>query len=303
MNQVVLPSITTETSEILPKDVLFVINSNSGKQHPEKVVAMLQAYNQEIRYEITKDKEAAQAVFEKLVPQFKAVVVVGGDGTVNAALQYILAYPDLVMGVLPNGSGNGFARDLGFDLDLDGLMRAFKRGETLALDLLEINDELSINVSGLGIDSYVAYHFQRSEKRGFMSYLVATSRAVFQFKDFDAKVKTMGQVFTGKYRMIAIANTRQFGNNAIIAPNAKPYGGKYELVLVKPFPFWKYPEIIVKMFSGKLSSSKYIQYLTVKGATQIEWANDKYHLDGEPKSTYNNLNVSLLKGKIKVLKR
>jgi len=303
MNQAALYSHSTQSSGIRPEDVLFVINANSGKKQPEKIAAKLQSYHRQIPYKITQTKEEAEATFTQLAPKYKAIVIVGGDGTVNMALPYLVNLPDLVLAVWPNGSGNGFARELGFDKNLEGLMRAFRQGETLDLDVLSINNELSVNVSGIGIDSYVAYHFQKSQRRGLVSYLLSTAKAILQFRDFEARIHALGHEYSGKYRMIAIANTRQFGNNAIIAPHARPYGGRYELVLVKPFPFWKYPEFILKMFTGKLSSSKYIQYLTVKGSTRIFWENDKYHLDGEPKSSVDDLIVDIMPGQIRVFKR
>ncbi len=291
------------TVEILPEEIMFVINPNSGKQNSAKIVNRLRQFDEQLSYAVTQNIEAVEELFQKLDKKYKAVVIVGGDGTINGALPYFLENPNLVLAVLPNGSGNGFARDLGFDWNLEQLMASFRKGEVIDLDLLEINGELAINVSGLGIDSYVAYHFQRSKRRGLTNYVLATARAIVQFRDFEAEIRTQKGNFSGKYRMIAIANTSQFGNNAQIAPLAKPYGGNYVVALVKPFPSWKYPEFIVKLFTGKLQASKYIQYLILDEQSEISWKNTKYHLDGEPKESVDDLLVRLLVGRVKVLKR
>lgn len=289
--------------EILPHEILFIINPNSGKQNANKVAERIKQYDANLAYIVTRDTDAVEALFKNLDKKYKAVVIVGGDGTINSSLPYFLAHPSLVLAVLPNGSGNGFARDLGFDWNLDQLMTSFRKGEVVDLDLLEINGDLAINVSGLGIDSYVAYHFQKSKRRGLSNYVLATARAMLQFRDFEAEIRTQEGEYKGKYRMIAVANTSQFGNNAKIAPIAKPYGGKYVLALVKPFPAWKYPAFIIKMFTGKLKTSKYIQYLILDEKAEISWANTKYHLDGEPKDSVDDLYIRLLIGQVKVLKR
>ncbi len=289
--------------KILPQEIMFIINPNSGRQNADRIVKRIKQFDQHLSYAVTRNTNAVSELFQKLDKKYKAVVIVGGDGTINSALPYFLKHSHLVLAVLPNGSGNGFARDLGFDWNLEQLMKSFRKGEVIDLDLLEINGELAINVSGLGIDSYVAYHFQKSKRRGLTNYVLATARAIVQFRDFDAEIRTQEGHFAGKYRMIAVANTSQFGNNARIAPIAKPYGGKYVIALVKPFPAWKYPEFIVKMFTGKLKSSKYIQYLVLDEQSEISWKNTKYHLDGEPKDSVDDLYVKLLVGRVKVLKR
>ncbi len=303
MNVDALPIVTPRMSRILAHEVLFVINPNSGKQAPHQIVERLERYDAHLAYVITQDQQGVRKVFQNLDKKYKGIVIVGGDGTINASLRYLVENKNLVLAVLPNGSGNGFARELGFDRDLDALMRSFRKGETMDLDVLEINGDLAINVSGLGMDSYVAHHFQKSKGRGFVNYVWATARAMIQFRDFEAEIKTKEDVYQGKYRMIAIANTRQFGNNAIIAPQARPDDGRYDLVLVKPFPIWKYAEFIIKMFSGKLQSSKYLQFLSLDDASQIKWSNTKYHLDGEPKETQHDLHIQLFSEKVKVLKR
>ncbi len=102
--------------------------------------------------------------------------------------------------------------------------------------------------------------------------------------------------------MISIANTRQFGNNAIISPQSKPDDGIFELVLVKPFPFYLYPSFIFRMFTNTLKASKYIDYIPVRNQVEIISDFKYYHIDGEPKKSSGNISVKLLETKISFLK-
>ena len=78
------------------------------------------------------------------------------------------------------------------------------------------------------------------------------------FKALEVTIKTNGNIYNDKYILVSIANTRQFGNNAIVAPMAKPDDGRYEILMVKPFPHYLYPIYLIKMFGGSIKPNKYI---------------------------------------------
>lgn len=75
---------------------------------------------------------------------------------------------------------------------------------------------------------------------------------------------TSNSEISGKLQMISIANTGQFGNNALISPNSTPNDGIFEIAMVKPFPFYYYPIFVIKIFLGTLKGSKYINYILEK---------------------------------------
>lgn len=102
--------------------------------------------------------------------------------------------------------------------------------------------------------------------------------------------------------MLVVANTSQFGNNAHIVPQAKPNTGFYELALIKPFPFYYYPIFIAKLMTGKLKSSKYIQYTKSKENLTIRTSFSKYQIDGEPRNSNKLIKIKMLNHKIKFIK-
>lgn len=79
-----------------------------------------------------------------------AIVVAGGDGTVNGAAA-VAAGTDLVLTVLPLGTFNHFAKDLGIPDDLDAAAAAIVGGEIRAVDVAEVNDEVFVNNAALGV--------------------------------------------------------------------------------------------------------------------------------------------------------
>ncbi len=131
---------------------------------------------------------------------------------------------------------------------------------------------------------------------------MATIKSIFQFQPFDATIISDDQKIEGKYQMITVANTRQFGNNAIISPQSKPDDGIFELVLVKPFPFYLYPIFVFRMFTNSLKASKYIDYIPVRNQVEIISDFNQYHIDGEPKTHKGKLKIKLEASKIKFSK-
>lgn len=284
------------------KDILFIINPNSGNQKAENLIRKIHAISPEIAVSITRNLKDRAKTFKQNLEKYHVFVLVGGDGTVNKAIKYLIGHDDKILAVYPAGSGNGFSNELGFTKNLEQLIEDAKKGESLLVDVLSVNKKNCINVAGLGFDSYVAHRFQQSKGRGLKNYIWTTLKSVFAFKPFEAKLEVDGIGISGKYRMISIANTRQFGNNALISPQSKPNDGFFELVLAKPFPFILYPSFVIKMFRGTLKESKYVSFVKVKKSIKIESGYKAYHVDGEPKSFDESLTVKMKKNKIRVLK-
>ena len=282
-------------------DILFVINPKSGSQKPETILNGIKKSGHDIDYVITQNLKEFNELWVNKVDDYKVVVICGGDGSVNCTLKHLVANKDIILAVLPNGSGNGFARELGFTGDVGHLISNILRGEIRKVDLAKINDDYSINVAGLGFDSYVASLFEGSKFRGLKKYIYCTIKGLFSYKPIAVEL-FLGQVkVTGKLWGVYLANTRQFGNNAIIAPEAKYDDGLLEIVLMKKYPLLLAPFVVYKMFTGKFKNSKYMTYLRASEMT-IKSDSKTYHVDGEPRLMTEDLNITLEKQGVKVIK-
>lgn len=284
------------------KDILVIINPNSGKKRITKIINSIHSLYPDISTEITNNLKELENLFRLKLENFKVFIVVGGDGTVNEATKYIQGREDKLLGVFPVGSGNGFARELGFKKSIKSLIEDANKGKFVEIDILSINGENCINAAGLGFDSFVAHDFQKRNKRGLKSYIFSVIKSVFVFKPFNASLIFGSEKIQDKFQMITIANTRQFGNNAIIAPQAKPNNGRFELVLVKSFPVYLYPIFIIRLFLGTLKESGYLKYLSITENLTIESTFKKFHIDGDPKSFTNKLSIKIAENKVRVIK-
>lgn len=284
------------------KDILFIINPNSGSRNVSKIVKELQTINPNISIVITQNLADLEKAFTLNIETFKVFIVIGGDGTVNKAIPYLLNRNDKILGVFPAGSGNGFSNELGFTKNLQSLLCDIRSGESINVDVLSVNNENCINVAGIGFDSYVAHQFQNSKGRGLKNYILTTLKSIFTFKPFYATVKIDDIIINDKFFMISAANVRQFGNNALISPLSKPNDGIFEIVLIKPFPVYLYPVFVIRLFKGWLKNSKYINYIKAKNQVEIISDFKIYHIDGEPKVFEKMMEIKMQENKLRVLK-
>jgi diacylglycerol kinase (ATP) len=274
------------------KDIIFIINPNSGSNNSKGIIEALINYDKNVHYFISESISAFDDFFRININNYKVLVICGGDGTVNNSLKYLTKNKGITLAILPNGSGDGFANELGFKKDIKGLIKQILKGETESVDLVKVNDEYSCNMIGVGLDSHIAAEFEGSSKRGLKSYIYYTLKALFSFKPIKAEIDVNESKISGTFQMINIANTRQFGNNAYIAPDAKYNDGLLELVLMRPIPFYLIPSVIIKMFKGALKDSKYIQFIKTKQLT-LKTDAKNYHVDGEFRPMSKELSIAI----------
>ena len=108
--------------QIQNQDILFIINPHSGKKRVAEIIESINSNYPDITTIVTNNLEELEKVFISNLEKFTVFIVVGGDGTVNEATKYLQNRNDKFLGVLPLGSGNGFARELGFQNSIDSLI-------------------------------------------------------------------------------------------------------------------------------------------------------------------------------------
>jgi diacylglycerol kinase family enzyme len=102
--------------------------------------------------------------------------------------------------------------------------------------------------------------------------------------------------------VLTIANTRQFGNNAFIAPEARPNDGRLDLVMIKPFPKILGPLVVLLLFTKKINKSKYVRHIQTEKEVIIKTEENRFHIDGEPVSFSGDIVVKIRREALKVLR-
>ncbi|SHK32641.1 lipid kinase, YegS/Rv2252/BmrU family [Reichenbachiella agariperforans] len=266
------------------RKVLFIANPISGPGAKLKLPALITRHldNQRFDWTIYKTKQRGDATerAQKAVQEnFDLVVAVGGDGTINEVAQGLI-FTTMPMGIIPNGSGNGLAKHLGISDHIPTAISQLNDSQTTPIDTGWFNDQLFLNVAGIGFDAQVAHAFDNHDRRGLLSYIWLSIREYLQFTPQatelivdQLKVKTTPFIIT-------IANGSQYGNNAFIAPHASLEDGLLNLTIVAPLNIARCLTFPYKLFTKSLSNSKHTQLMTAKKIV-IHTSAAKAQIDGE----------------------
>lgn len=230
---------------------------------------------------------------------FDRVVAVGGDGTANEVAQGLLKTP-AAMGIIPKGSGNGLARHLGIPLRMDLALKCLFTSQVIAMDTFRLNGRLSLNVSGIGFDGYIASLFGLDKTRGLKGYTRLVLHEYMQFPEFDARI-TIGETeLQKKAFVIAIANSSQYGNNAKIAPAASIRDGLLDISILKKVPPYRL-DFIYSFFSGTVDQSAYCENVRARDMFIQLHSPVDYHIDGEPAGKADRFKIEMMPASLNIL--
>ena len=160
-----------------------------------------------------------------------------------------------MLAIVPSGSGNGLARELGIPLEPAGAFRVLFEARSRLIDAGELDGHLFFNIAGIGLDARVAHRFAQGglERRGFVRYLELAAREVLSFTPHEYALTANGRDVSVRPLLIAIANARQYGNGALIAPDAQLDDGQLDLVVVDYLPAWRVLMHAPKLFAGTVA--------------------------------------------------
>jgi diacylglycerol kinase (ATP) len=282
---------------------LFILNPTAGVQPVNFLISKdLSRRKNELKCLKTLTIDDTGFLIKDNLDKYNIFIAAGGDGTVHTVASELVG-SDKILGVLPLGSGNGFAKEFGFRMNIRSLLSNIEKGEIMDIDVIDINNKLCLNVAGIGLDSFVAHSFNELKLRGFLPYVWLTMKTFLQLRPFHVKIRCGGELIVNEELFVlTIANTRQFGNNAFIAPEARPNDGKLDLVLIKPFPKILGTLFIIRLFTKRINKSRYVRHITTEKEIIIETNETRFHIDGEPISISGEVVVKIKKEVLKVLK-
>lgn len=225
-------------------------------------------------------RELAAAAVEEGV---STVIAWGGDGTVNE-VGCAAAFRNVTFGIIPSGSGNGLARELRIPFDPVRAIDVALGGRECWIDAGEIDGRLFFNIAGIGLDARVAHRFAAKTRvrRGVGRYVALTARELFLYRPARHTVFADGATLRTRALLIAIANARQYGNGAIIAPDARLTDGRLDVVVVAARSPWAALVQAPRVFMGQIAR---VPDVAMRAAVDIQVTSAGpvvYHVDGEP---------------------
>jgi len=270
---------------------LVVINPIAGKGRARSIGSCIDlaksvladhGYDAEVRT-TAGPGDAARFSTEGVASKVDLVIAWGGDGTINQVASE-LVFRDVTLGIVPSGSGNGLSRELGISFDPVAAFHTAFAGRQLLMDAGELDGHLFFNIAGLGLDARVAHEFASNGliRRGFARYLEIAAHELFTFEPDEHTILADGVATRTRALVIALANGRQYGNGACIAPGARLDDGKLDVVVIahrSPFHVLLQAPML---FAGRVAS---LPGVTTTRAAVVEITSARpvvYHVDGEP---------------------
>jgi YegS/Rv2252/BmrU family lipid kinase len=243
-------------------------------------------------------RELAKAAVQRGV---RLVMAWGGDGTMNE-VACALAFQEVPLGLVPAGSGNGLARELGISPHAKRAIAEALAAEPRPLDLGEIDDHLFVNLAGIGFDAYVASEFDApsNRRRGFGTYVGIAARALVGYVPERYAITTADGRTESRAILVTVANSAQFGNGARIAPGARVDDGLLDLVVVEERSRLRTLLNVRRLFAGTIDQMPGCTIRRIDRATIESDRPMAYHVDGEPIAGGTRLRVRVHPGALRV---
>jgi len=266
--------------------IIIIVNPVSGSGRRKKALKMIEAHldKDKFDFEIIKTerhKHAIELTKQGIDSGCKAVIIVGGDGSINQ-VGATLAGTDVALGIIPAGSGNGLARSLGISLNPKKAVENINNFHFRTIDTGLANGKPFMNISGVGFDAAVSHAFHKQKLRGFFKYFMLGFKTLQNYEMQTYHIVADGREFERKAYLIALANSSQYGNDALVAPKALVDDGMLDAVVVNKFPFIQFFVLFYRLFRGTLDQSKHIKTFKFKEMTITQERDDVSHLDGDP---------------------
>jgi diacylglycerol kinase (ATP) len=268
---------------------VIIINPISGGASPrvararaQLALAVVDAHGDPVEVLLTQRVGHARELAKSAVRRGARLVLAwGGDGTINEVAS-ALAFDDVPLGIVPAGSGNGLARELGVHPRAERAIADALQAVPRPMDMGEIDGHLFANMAGVGFDAHIASRFATAARRGFAGYAAITARALTSYAPQQYRV-TIGGVETNHQAiLVTIANSAQFGNNARIAPGARVDDGELDLVVVEERSRFATVCQLPRLFNGTAGRMPGCTIRRIRAATIESDRPMTYHVDGEP---------------------
>jgi YegS/Rv2252/BmrU family lipid kinase len=220
------------------KQVLVLINPKSGVGGPYRYITAVEEVwddaGHDVSYQFSKSAEdGAEKVQRAIRRGVDTVLVVGGDGMVNTIGRELVG-TDVRLGVIPAGSGNGFARHFRIPLQPTEAARALFDGVTSPIDVGKANGRMFFVTCSMAWDGALVESFEKYPFRGIVPYVLAGAQQLLEYKAQPFHAHIDDEELDFKHPMIfTVANLSQFGSDFIVAPDAKADSGDLELVAIE----------------------------------------------------------------------
>ena len=240
--------------------LILVVNRKAGRNHRlERARRAMAERGLEIAHEISVEHlSRLGALLDRNARRPPIVVAAGGDGTVGSVADFIIGSP-AVLGVLPLGTSNDFARSIEIPMKIEHAVRLLSRGRVSRVDAGRLLAEGHrprhfVHAAALGLNVNFAKLATRAELRarlGRLTYAVAAARALQERPVFECEVEWEGQRERLSLVHLAVINAPVFGGFLNLkVPGARPEDRAFDVVMIEHLPMRRLIESALQPIVG-----------------------------------------------------
>lgn len=243
--------------------ITLVVNPTAGRGKAAKILPkvcselLTASTGIGLRLETTQDYDHAGELCEAALKNSDVLLVMGGDGMVQAGLN-ACAGTDIPLGIVPAGTGNDFCRGVGIPKNPVAAVKAILTGRTRAIDLMKISDLAGENsryvgsILSTGFDARVNRRKNLSARRSSsLAYLTATLSELRQFKPIHYEFSVDGKPYELESMLVAIGNAGYFGGGMHVCPKADVTDGLLDVTIVRTTSAATLVRLLPQIYSGK----------------------------------------------------
>jgi YegS/Rv2252/BmrU family lipid kinase len=271
----------------MTRAVALVVNPSAGGGRAAKalplVQARLRALGLDVETDATRDLDHARSLAADAARAGRVVAALGGDGLLGCVAGALREVPGAVLGVLPGGRGNDFARMAGIPLDAEAACEVIAHGHARPIDLGEAGGRAFIGIASLGFDSDANRIANEAPPRlGRLVYVYGLLRALAAWKHASFTVDVDGERVSFSGWSVAAANSKAYGGGMLLAPDARLDDGALDVVLISDIGKWGYVRTAPSVFKGTHVRNPAVRVL--RGA-EVHVESDRpfvVYADGDP---------------------
>lgn len=282
----------------MKEKTLFIINPEAGKGRGRKILPQLSrilaSHSNHTEIVQTERAHHATELVKLYRKDFKTICAAGGDGTLNEIINGLDGSGENIIGVIPIGSGNDFARTAGISKDPEEALRVILDShEVREVDTgyLKYKENKTgnlicgrfLNSAGIGFDAIVSDQIKKNKYfKGLPLYILAVVQALFMYQVMDAEAEfDDGYKAAGRKLLIAISNGKTYGGGLKVNPGAEVDDGYLDACMIGSLPVWQIIRDFQKLIRGKHGDIPGIEIRKFK-SVRIKTALPVYiHADGE----------------------
>lgn len=239
----------------MPAPVSLLVNPSSGGGRALRVLpdveTALRGHGLDVAVQRTRSLEHAQGLAAAAADAGRTVVTLSGDGLAGTVAGALSGHPTAIMGVLPGGRGNDFARAAGIPLEPVAACAVVAGGVPTPLDLGEVDGRPYIGIASLGFDSDVNRIANEAPRAlGGQAYTYGALRALLTWRHATFTVTVDGVERRFRGWSVAAANSKAYGGGMLLAPEADLTDGTLDLVMNEACSRLRFLTILPRVFKG-----------------------------------------------------